>query len=512
MALLELKNISKSFGKNVVLDGVDFQLESGEVHALLGENGAGKSTMLNIIGGLIGADGGEILINGEKIDNNTISKAKEMGIGFVHQEIELCQDVSVAENIMMASICDNKTWNVRYKDIEEEARKILEPLVGEEIRPEEMVSSLSISHQQVVEIAKAISCKCKILLLDEPTAALSESETASLFQIMHQLKQEGIGIVFISHRMAEIFEESDRVTVLRDGKVISTYLSKEAKMENLLKDMAGRAISDIYPPKAEHIDYSDENRILTVKDLTDKKDRFREIDFSLYRGEILGVAGLVGAGRTEIMQAVVNLRKRKSGDVIFLGKIINHLSTAQIYKMGLVLLSEDRKKSGLYMEYSIEMNISSTYLEEISKGPLINQEKERALADSKVKELAVKCSDLGQLAGTLSGGNQQKVLLAKLLAKEPKAIILDEPTRGVDAGAKAEIGKYIRELADRGIGVIIISSEMNELVGLCDRLMYIDIDGNQVKEEVDCPFDSDRIIYYISGAYKYEEEGQNDKE
>lgn len=512
MALLELKNISKSFGKNVVLDGVDFQLESGEVHALLGENGAGKSTMLNIIGGLIGADGGEISVDGVKVSNHTISKVKEMGIGFVHQEIELCQDVSVAENIMMASICDSKAWNVNYKAVAEEAEKILEPLVGKGIRPDEMVSSLPVSQQQVVEIAKAISSKCKILLLDEPTAALSESETASLFRIMHQLKQEGIGIIFISHRMAEIFEESDRVTVLRDGKVISTYISKEARMENLLKDMAGRAISDIYPPKAEHIDYQEKNRILEIKNLTDKKNRFRDINLSLYRGEILGIAGLVGAGRTEIMQAVVNLRKRKSGDVIFLGKNINRLSTAQIYKEGLILLSEDRKKSGLYMEYPIDRNISSTYLEEISNGPLINREKEKALAASKIKELAVKCSGPGQSAGTLSGGNQQKVLLAKLLAKEPKAVILDEPTRGVDAGAKAEIGKYIRALAGRGIGVVIISSEMNELVGLCDRLTYIDIDGDQVKEEVDRPFDSDRIIYYISGAYKYEEAGQDDNE
>lgn len=505
MALLELKNISKSFGKNVVLTDVNFQLESGEVHALLGENGAGKSTMLNIIGGLIHADGGEMSINGEKISNNTISKAKEMGIGFVHQEIELCQDVTVAENIMMASICDTRTWNVNYNKIAQEAKKILEPLVGDSIDPREMVSNLSISQQQVVEIAKAISSQCKILLLDEPTAALSESETDSLFQIMHKLKKEGIGIIFISHRMAEIFDESDRVTVLRDGKIIATYPSKEAKMEQLLKDMAGREIADIYPPKAEHVDYSADKILLKVEGLTDKKNRFRDVDFALYQGEILGIAGLVGAGRTEIMQAIVNLRKRSSGNVLFLGENINQLSTAQIYKKGLILLSEDRKKSGLYMEYSIEMNISSTYLEEIANGPFLARDKEKKLADSKIEELAIKCSDSGQIVGTLSGGNQQKVLLAKLLAREPKVVILDEPTRGVDAGAKAEIGKYIRALANRGIGVIMISSEMNELLGLCDRLTYIDIDGDQVKEKVDNAFDSDRIIYYISGAYKYEE-------
>lgn len=505
MALLELKHISKKFGKNVVLNDVNFKLESGEVHALLGENGAGKSTMLNIIGGLFHADGGEIFINDEKVDISNISKAKELGIGFVHQEIELCQDVTVAENIMMASICDGKTWTVNYNKITEEARKILEPLVGDAIDPQALVSDLPISKQQVVEIAKAISYRCKILLLDEPTAALSENETESLFRIMKKLTQEGIGIVFISHRMSEIFEQSDKVTVLRDGKIISNYLSKEAKMEQLIKDMAGREISDIYPQKPETIEYKDENILLRVKNLSDKKERFRDIDFTLYKGEILGVAGLVGAGRTEIMQAVVNLRKRKAGDVILLGENINKLSTAQIYKKGLILLSEDRKKSGLYMEYSIGSNISSTYLEEVSNGHFIKNSKEQALANAKIKELSIKCRGANQIVGTLSGGNQQKVLLGKLLAKAPKVVILDEPTRGVDAGAKAEIGKYIRNLADTGIGVIIISSEMNELLGLCDRLMYIDIDGDQVKEKVKDPFDSDQIIYYISGAYKYEE-------
>ncbi len=505
MALLELKNISKSFGKNEVLSGVNFSLEAGEVHALLGENGAGKSTMLNIIGGLFHSDGGEIFFDGEKVENNTISKAKKLGIGFVHQEIELCQDVTVAENIMMASICDSKSWNVNYGKIAEEAKKILEPMVGDSIDPLAPVSSLSISQQQVVEIAKAISYKCKLLLLDEPTAALSENETESLFQIMRKLTKEGIGIIFISHRMSEIFEQSDRVTVLRDGKIISTYRSKEAKMEQLLKDMAGREISDIYPPKAENIDYGEENILLEIRNLTDKKNRFRNVDITLYKGEILGIAGLVGAGRTEIMQTAVNQRKRRSGEVFFLGENISKMSTSQIYKKGLILLSEDRKKSGLFMDYSIEMNISSTHLEEVKQGIFINEKKEKALAESKIEELAIRCRGPKQIVSTLSGGNQQKVLLAKLLAKRPKAIILDEPTRGVDAGAKADIGKYIRELADSGIGVIIISSEMNELLGLCDRLTYIDIDGDQVKGKGENAFDSDEIIYYISGAYKYEE-------
>lgn len=502
MALLELRNISKSFGKNIVLNGVDFKLESGEIHALLGENGAGKSTMLNIIGGLISPNDGEILIKEKSVNINTVSKAKELGIGFVHQEIELCQDVSVAENIMMSTVCDSKKINVDYKKIVSEAKKILSSLVGDAIDPRAMVSSLSISQQQVVEIAKAISYKCKILLLDEPTAALSEHEAESLFLIMKKLKKEGMGIVFISHRMSEVFEQTDKVTVLRDGKIISTYKSEEARMDQLLKDMAGREISDIYPPKAGNIKYTDDNILLEVQELSDKFDRFKHIDFKLYKGEILGVAGLVGAGRTEIMQALVNLRKRKSGKVFLLGKDISKLSTAKIYKEGLVLLSEDRKKSGLYLEYPIHMNVVSTYMEHVFDSHFIDNKKEIELTEKKIEELSIKCRDAYQIVGNLSGGNQQKVLLAKLLAKTPKVVILDEPTRGVDAGAKADIGKYIRKLCDQGIGVIVISSEMNELLGLCDRLLYIDIDGEQVKEETNT-FNSDEIMYYISGAYKY---------
>ena len=506
MALLELEHISKSFGQNQVLKDVNFQLEAGEVHALLGENGAGKSTMLNIIGGLFPPNGGTIKIDGEEKKINSILEAKELGIGFVHQEIELCQDVTVAENIMMTSIADSRKLKVDFKKVTEEAAKILEPICGDAIDPKALVCTLPISQQQVVEIAKALAYKCRILLLDEPTAALSESEAEALFEIMGRLKKEGMGIIFISHRMEEVFEQSDRVTVLRDGEIISTRNAADANMNELIRDMAGREIADIYPPKAENIDYSDGNIMLQVKDLTDEKDRFRDINFSLYKGEVLGLAGLVGAGRTEILQTIVNLRKRKSGTVELLGKNIDKLSTADIYKEGLVLLSEDRKKSGLFLEYDIAKNTSSTYLEEVSNGMFVNYGKEVALAEKEIKDLDIKAEGPKQIVQRLSGGNQQKVLLGKLLAKVPKVILLDEPTRGVDVGAKSDIGKYIRQLSNEGIGVIIISSEMNELLGLCDRLIMIDIDGDQVQEVKGDPFNSDTVVYYISGAYKYDKE------
>ena len=506
MALLQLEHISKSFGKNEVLTDVNFELEAGEVHALLGENGAGKSTMLNIIGGLLEPNGGVIRIDGEEKKIGSILEAKDLGIGFVHQEIELCQDVTVAENIMMMSISDSHSLKVNYRKLEEEAAKILEPIVGTDIDPRALVSSLPISQQQVVEIAKALAYKCRILLLDEPTAALSESEAEALFDIMGQLKKQGMGIIFISHRMEEVFEQSDRVTVLRDGRIISTRPSAEAKMNDLIRDMAGRDIQDIYPPKAVDVDRSEANVILKVENLTDGNNRFRNINFSLYKGEILGIAGLVGAGRTEILQTLVNLRKRKEGHVTLLGENIDRLSTSDIYKKGLILLSEDRKKSGLFLEYSIANNISSTYLEEIMSGLFLNRQKEMDLAQRKIEELGVRAEGPKQITGLLSGGNQQKVLLGKLLARVPRVILLDEPTRGVDVGAKSDIGKYIRKLANEGIGVILISSEMNELLGLCDRLIMLDIDGDQVDFIKGEPFNSDTVVYHISGAYKIDRE------
>ena len=502
MALLEIKHLSKSYAQKVLSD-VNFTLEAGEVHALLGENGAGKSTMLNILGGIAKADGGEILIDGKKVTINSVQDAKNLGIGFVHQEIELCQDVTVAENIMMSNITDSSAIILDFKKLIEDSKKILEPLVGDTINPEDKVEDLSISEQQVVEIAKALSLKCRILLLDEPTAALSEKETEALFKIMEQLKKEGIGIIFISHRMEEIFNHSDRVTVLRDGFIISTRKSKDATMQELIKDMAGREISDIYPPKATNIDYSEKNVMLKVENLTDAKDRFRNINFELYKGEILGVAGLVGAGRTEIMQNIVNLRKRRTGSVTLMGENLDKYDTEKIYKSGLILLSEDRKKSGLYLEYSIGSNIISTYLEEVMTGMFVNKKKAVKLAEGMYKELGIRGNGYKQAVKSLSGGNQQKTLLAKLLAKKPKVVILDEPTRGVDVGAKADIGNHIRNLANDGIGVVIISSEMNELLGLCDRIIMIDIDGEQVPKVLHSKeFNSDTVVYYISGAYK----------
>ena len=503
MALLEIKHMSKSYAMKVLTD-VDFTLESGEVHALLGENGAGKSTLLNIIGGVIKPDGGQIFIDGKEVVINNVQDAKKNGIGFVHQEIELCQDVTVAENIMMSEISDSNAFVIDYKKIYEESKKILEPLVGDAIDSNEIVERLPISKQQVVEIAKALSHKCKILLLDEPTAALSEKETEALFKIMEQLKKEGMGIIFISHRMEEVFEHCDRVTVLRDGYIISSKKPKDVTIQGLIKDMAGREIQDIYPPKAKHIDYTEDNVMLKVENLTDGKDRFRDINFKLYKGEILGVAGLVGAGRTEIMQNIVNLRKRKTGNVTMMGKNLDKYDTEKIYKEGLVLLSEDRKRSGLYLDYSVGSNIISTYLEEVSSGMFINKKKSDKLSEEMYKELNVKGNGYKQEVKALSGGNQQKTLLAKLLAKKPKVVMLDEPTKGVDVGAKSDIGIHIRNLVNDGIGVIIVSSEMNELLGLCDRIIMIDIDGNQVPKELKAKeFNSDTVVYYISGAYKY---------
>lgn len=500
--LLELRGISKSFGNNRVLTDVNFQLEKGQIHALLGENGAGKSTMLNIIYGILKADSGEIFVDDQKVEITDVHMAQRLGICFVHQEIELCKDATVAENIFMSEISQSNRLCVDFKSYVERAREILHSLMSDDIDPRKPVSSLPVSHQQVVEIAKALSNKCRILMLDEPTAALSENETESLFAIMKQLKEQGIGIIYISHRMSEIFDQCDKVTVLRDGKMISSYPVSEVNVDTLVRDMAGREVDAMYPPKAQDLDYSDDKVVLEVKDLTDAYGKFKNINFKLYQGEILGVAGLVGAGRSEIMQGLVGLRKMLSGEVCVEGKKINHKNTREAFDSGLVLLSEDRKKSGLFLEMGIDMNTVSAYLDMIAPGGVLNNKKEQSLTLKAIRDMNTRCTGPKQEVKRLSGGNQQKVMLGKLLMKQPKIAIMDEPTRGIDVGAKAEIHRLLRRLAQSGVGVIMVSSELNEVIGMSDRVLLLDIDGELVKDIHGSEIESDNIMYYITGAYK----------
>lgn len=501
--VLELKGINKSFGPTQVLTDVDFSVRKGEIHALIGENGAGKSTLMNITYGLVKPESGEIYVEGEKVDIKNAYIAQKNGICFVHQEIALCQDVTVAENIFMSEIYSKSTLKVNYTQLRKRAAEILYPMSKDQIKPEVLVESLSISHQQVVEIARALSIDCKVLILDEPTAALTESEAEALYAIMQQLKNEGIGIIFISHRMNEIFEQCDRVTVLRDGYLISVNDVKEITAKSLVSDMVGRELENIYPEKSQNISFNEEDVLLEVSDVTDfNKSRFEDIDFKLYKGEMLGISGLVGAGRSELVQGIIGLRKLNSGNIMYMGEDITHKSARAVFDSGLVYLSENRKETGLFVEMSIKHNVSSMFIKSVSNRGILSSKKEDTLAKEKVKTLNIKCNNIEQLISSLSGGNQQKVLVGKILAVAPQVVIMDEPTRGIDVGAKAEIHRLLRELVDQGIGVIMISSELNEIVGMCDRVLVMH-EGRMVGEISGKEIEGKNIMHYASGADQY---------
>jgi len=501
--ILELKGINKSFGPNQVLTNVDFSVRKGEIHALIGENGAGKATLMNITYGIVKADSGEIIVDNQPVDIKSAYIAQENGICFVHQEIALCQDVTVAENIFMAEINKKTTMKVNYNKLKKRAAEILYPMTKDAIKPESLVSSLSISHQQVVEIARALSIECKVLILDEPTAALTEEEAEALYSIMHQLKANGIGVVFISHRINEIFDQCDRVTVLRDGLLISVNNVDDISTHSLVADMVGREIDNLYPDKADSIEYTDDNLLLEVSGITDHKSRrFSDINLKLYKGEILGLSGLVGAGRSEVALGIVGLRPLKSGTVKFLGQDVSKRTSREIFDAGLVYLSENRKESGLFIDMTIKQNIPSMFISTVSKNGILKRGEEERLAREQVDSLNIRCRGIEQLISSLSGGNQQKVLVGKILTKTPKVVIMDEPTRGIDVGAKAEIHRILRELVNQGIGVIIISSELNEIVGMCDRVLIMH-EGRINGEVSGSGIEGKNIMHYAAGTSQH---------
>lgn len=491
--LLEVKGIEKSFGPTKVLKEINFSVSKGEVHALVGENGAGKSTLMNIIGGILQADAGEIFIEGEKVEIKNPLDAQKFGIAFVHQEITLCPDVSVAENIFMSAINNSKNLFVSYKKLYKDAADILKQLVF--IPTDKKSGELNISDQQIIEIAKALSMDSKIIIFDEATAALSENENNALFEIIDKLKKRGIGIIYISHRMEEIFTQCNRISVLRDGCYIGTYNVSESDPKMIINKMVGREIGDMYPPKK----YNEEGceTLLEVRNLSDGK-RFKNINFKLQRGEILGISGLVGAGRSEIAQTVCGLRGKQSGEVFYKGKNINIKSPWDSIRNGILYLTEDRKVEGLFLLMSIRQNISAMVLDSISKRGFVEKKTETECVERMVDTLKIKCRGIDQNLSSLSGGNQQKVLFAKLLNVKPNIIFMDEPTRGIDVGVKSEIHKLLRNLSNEGIGIIMISSELPEVIGMCDRVLVIH-EGNLYGEVTGSEMSETRIIHLASG-------------
>ncbi|RWC92653.1 MAG: ATP-binding cassette domain-containing protein [Mesorhizobium sp.] len=468
--LLKISGLSKSFGPVRALRDVGFELRAGEIHAIAGENGAGKSTLMKVIDGILAPDSGDIQVDGRSVSIPSPLAAQKLGIGFVHQEIALCPDISVAENIFMSLTNASKALLMNYRDLEKRATAILARLGN--IDPAATVRNLSISQQQLVEIAKALTLDCRILIFDEPTAALTEREAQKLFEIIHQLAGEGIGIIYISHRMAEIFDNCDRVTVLRDGRYITTLEIAETTPEQVVASMVGRVIDSLYPEKLRD-DERSEDILLEIAGLCEAT-AFRDISFQLRKGEILGIGGLIGAGRSEIVKGICRLEGEVTGDVILRGKRLSLTHYGDSIAAGIVYLSEDRKGDGLFLDMSIAANISALAVDRIAtRSGLINERREKQRAETIGKQLSLKCGHVGQPVSTLSGGNQQKVAIAKMLSVDPKVIFLDEPTRGVDVGAKAEIHRILRGLARDGVGIVVISSELPELIGICDRVLIV---------------------------------------
>lgn len=468
LELLAARHISKSFGTVKALTDVSIELHAGELLSVVGENGAGKSTLMNVITGIHRPDAGEILVEGKKVQINGPLDAIHAGISIVHQELVNCPDITAAENIFLSTIVNSKKHFIDYAALNRKAAELLANFEGK-VDPHAKMRSLSVSEQQLVEIAKAMSTNAKVIIFDEPTSSLTEDEVKKLFEIIRRLKAQGMGIIYISHRMSEIFELSDRVTVLRDGQLIDTLPISQLDETSIVSKMTGRTIGDHYPAKANALGPV----LFEAENYSSEGGTFRDVSFSLHKGEILGFSGLIGAGRSEVMKAIVGLDPSISGSVTLDGKKQRFSSYAQALKQGIVYLTENRKQEGLYLAMDIEKNMSILNLKSISGKLLVHDRLARSEAKKYASLVNVKCSGMGQIAGTLSGGNQQKILIGNTLSITPKIIILDEPTKGIDVGAKAEIYAHLRKLAQEGVGIIVVSSDLPEIIGLCDRAIVM---------------------------------------
>ncbi|MGB2868890.1 MAG: sugar ABC transporter ATP-binding protein [Bacteroidota bacterium] len=461
--LLEMHHISKRYSGVLALDNVAFSLEPGSVHCLLGENGAGKSTLIKILSGAIGKDSGEILLVGKPATIDSPSTAQRLGISTIYQDFKLVPELSVAENIMLGNEPTTLLQLIDYSAMNNRASALLRQL-GEEIDPTEPVRKLSMARQQVVEIAKALSRNVRILILDEPTAPLTDRETDILFGIIRKLKTDGVGVIYISHRLEEVFKIGDRLSVLRDGKNVGTYRVDEVDRPMLIRLMVGRPLEDEFP----HAELARSEEILRVEGLGSHS--VHNVSFSLQKGEILGLAGLVGAGRTELARILFGADQAHQGTMLLEGKKILPRSPQKAIEAGIGLLTEDRNSQGLFLQMNVRENISAANLDSLCTGPFVRRKDEDAVAKRYINRLQVKTPDSETCVETLSGGNRQKVVLARWLFADSKVLIFDEPTVGIDVGVKYEIYELINDLAKNGVGVIVISSDMPELLGICTRI------------------------------------------
>ena len=463
--LLKLTGIAKSFAGVRALKGVSFDLEAGEVHALVGENGAGKSTLIKVVTGAHRPDEGTLEVRGEMVESNDPVRARSLGIAAIYQQPALFPDLTVAENLALGLEPGGPWRRVRWKERRARARELLDR-IGAEIDPETEARRLSMPEQQLVEIARALGADARILIMDEPTASLSDKEVANLFRVIRELKGQGVGILYISHRLEELPEVADRVTALRDGSLVGTRAMAEVDRAGLIRMMVGRELSAVFPK----VEVEPGDVALEAKGLGCRASGVRNVHLSVRAGEILGVAGLIGAGRTELARVLFGLTPADSGTIRLGGKPVAITSPAQAVGLGIAYVPEDRRRHGVIPEFSVAANSTLTTLRETSHLGLIDFAREREVAGEFVRKLGIKAASIDAPVGELSGGNQQKVALAGRLAAGPKVLILDEPTQGVDVGAKAEIHRLMGVLATEGMAIVMISSELPEILGMSDRV------------------------------------------
>lgn len=491
-AFLTLQNITKYYPGVKALDDVSVEFHKGEVHALVGENGAGKSTLIKVLAGAVEPSSGKIMLNGREYDKMTPNLAKECGVEVIYQEFNLMPTLSVAENIFCGSFIGNGV-TISMKKMEEKTKELLDSMKVA-ISPKTLVKDLSVAYMQIVEIAKAVSKNADILVMDEPTAPLTNKEVDILFEVVAELKKKGVTIIYISHRLNEIFAIADRITVLRDGQKIDTHNVDEVERQQLIYEMVGREVTETFPKRESKIG----DTVLELQNVCG--NGVKDISFQVRKGEILGLAGLVGAGRTETIRMLFGADKKESGKFILNGKEINPKSPKEAVEQGILLIPEDRKQQGVVLNLPIYMNVTLPILPSISKMTVINKKKEKELVDEQQASLLIKTPSTAQLVKNLSGGNQQKVVLAKWLVCNGSVLIFDEPTRGIDVGAKQEIYQLMNRLCEDGMSIIMISSEMEEVIGMSDRIVILS-EGVQMATIEKDEFDQKRILHYASGQH-----------
>ena len=492
--LLEMRNISKEFPGVKALDNVTLKVKKGSVHALMGENGAGKSTLMKCLFGIYHPNSGEIFISGQNVQFKNSKHALDNGVSMVHQELNQVRERNVMDNLWLGRY-PKKGLFIDEKKMYDETEKIFKDL-DINVNPKDKVSTLSVSQMQMVEIAKAVSYNSKIIVMDEPTSSLTEKEVSHLFKIINKLRKQGISIIYISHKMEEILEISDEVTIMRDGKWIATEKASDLTMDLIIKLMVGRELTDRFPKK----DHTPKETILEVNNLSDAKNELKNVSFKLRKGEILGIAGLVGAKRTETLETLFGLREKGSGDIILHGKKVDNSKPFKAMQNGFALVTEERRQTGIFGKLPIDFNsiIANIDSYKTSTGLLANG---RISKDTQwvIDSMKVKTPSQKTLIGSLSGGNQQKIVIGKWLLRKPEILLLDEPTRGIDVGAKFEIYQLINELAKEDKGIIMVSSEMPELLGVCDRILVMS--NGRVSGIVNANETTQEEIMHLSAKY-----------